>query len=283
MDEQTIRKQYIEKPDEEIQLLCSYTTRREGFLDILLSGVLLSSKEAKKLLGKIKTHRGHSMSSQGIQRASDLNEDICFSTGFVSFKYSNPKIKNREEYSGGLGILVPLEIILKFPRLGFSHYDTIELSKLRNLNKTNITQAVHEARKKSILYDDGYGNFFEIALCPELDPKTQKESAFTRVITYPRLELHNSITIAIPATERNTIIRHALQRQEQYKRFLDTLGKQNQEGIKYKTIDGRNLFYFHELTQFIETLTKPFDPDKLNILWYEEKNLEVALQHLSIL
>ena len=41
MDEQTIRSEYIERPDDQVKLLCSYTTKRESFLDILLSKTLL--------------------------------------------------------------------------------------------------------------------------------------------------------------------------------------------------------------------------------------------------
>ncbi|GHV22929.1 hypothetical protein FACS189428_5730 [Clostridia bacterium] len=61
LTESEIQKKYCTLPDDQISLLCSYTTRLEGFLDILLSGNISSSKEAERLLGKVHTHRGDSM------------------------------------------------------------------------------------------------------------------------------------------------------------------------------------------------------------------------------
>lgn len=280
MDEQSIRKLYVEKPDEEVRLLCSYTTRKEGFLDVLLSGSLLSSEEARKLLGTIKTHRGSSMTSGGRESYYNANHHISFSTGFVSFKYSDPSLRAREDYVGGLGVLVPLERILEHPHLGFSHCSDVGGIENYDLNKSNIIPAVHMARKQGVLYDDGYGNIFEVALWPEL--QKDDSSSFPRVITYPRLALAGDVVVAIPESERGTIESDVRKKQEEYKRFLDKIAGQNPEELQWKTIDGRDLFYVKEMVPFMEGLVKPFEIDKLPIVWYKDRNLDVALERLAI-
>ncbi len=279
MDEQTIRRHYIEKPDEEVKLLCSYTTRREGLLDVLLSGSLLSSEEAKKLLGKVKAHRSL-MRGECEKDYFDINNDISISTGFVSFKYSNLSIRTREDYNGGLGILVPLEKILKYPRLGFNHCSDMGGIQNYNLNKENIKSAVHKARKQGVLYDDGYGNIFEVSLLPEL--KKDASSSFPRVISYPRLKLIDNVVVAIPESERGKIVNSVIKRQEKYKKFLDKISGKNPEELQWKTIDGRDLYYVKKMVPFIEKMVEPFDIDKLPIIWYKDRNLDVVLQRLAI-
>ena len=280
MDEQIIRKLYVEKPDEEVRLLCSHTTRKEGFLDMLLSGYLLSSEEARELLGTIKTHRGSSMTRGEIENYHNANQYISFSTGFVSFKYSNPLLSARENYVGGLGVFVPLERILEHPQVSFSHCSNIGGIENYNLNKNNIKSAVHIARKQGVLYDDGYGNIFEVAL----EPKLQKDrtSSFTRVISYPRLKLTGDVIVTIPEAERGTIEKEIIKRQEEYKRFLDKITSQNPEELKWKKIDGREIIYIKKMIQFIENLVNTFEIDKLPIIWYQDRNLDIALQRLAI-
>jgi len=280
MNEEAIKKLYIAKPDAEVKLLCSYTTRREGFLDILLSGCLLSSEEAMNLLGNVKTHRGNSMKAVGESNHFDTNNSISFSTGFVSYKYSNPSITKREDFIGGLGVLVPLERILEHPYLGFSHCSKIGEIKNYKLNKDNIREAVHIARKQGVLYDDGYGNVFEVSLEPELK---KKETFFANVKAYPRLSLiENGISIAIPEFEKGKIEKELRKKQEAYKRFLDKIIDKDLEEMQWKTIDGRNLFYIKKMIPFIKKLVKPFDLDRLPIVWYKERNLDIALQSLAI-
>ena len=280
MNDQTIRKLYVEKPDEEVSLLCSYTTRREGFLDVLLSGSLLSSEEARKLFGIVKTHRGSSMTAGGRESYHDANHYISFSTGFVSFKYSDPSLRERKDYVGGLGVLVPLERILEHPHLGFSHCSDMGGIENYNLNGDNIRPAVHRARKQGVLFDDGYGNIFEVGLGPEL--KKERSSSLPKVISYPRLELQGEVVVAIPESERGTIESDVKRKQEEYKRFLDKIAGQNLEEVRGKTIDGRDLFYAREMIPFIAGIVEPFEIDRLPIVWYKDRNLDVVLQRLAI-
>lgn len=280
MDEQTIRKHYVEKPDEEVRLLCSYTTRREGFLDILLSGSLLSSKEARRLLGKIKTHRGSSMSRGCRESYYDVNHYISFSTGFVSFKYSDPSMRAREEYIGGLGILVPLDDILKYSHLSFSHCSDKGGIKNYKLNKENIVGAVHKSRIAAELYDDGYGNVFEISLDSELGQS--KNFLFPQIISYPRLELAGNVVVAVPESEREKLEQDVRKKQEEYGRFLDKISCQTSEELQWKTIDGRELISVKDMLPFVEKMVEPFVIEKLPIFWYADKNLDIALQRLAI-
>ena len=279
MNDDMIQKLYINKPNKEVKLLCSYTTRKEGFLDILLSKTILSSKEAKTLFGKIKTHR--SLGSK--EDYSDMNDDISFSTGFVSFKYSNPLITKREDYCGGLGILVPLETILKSPRVVFSHCCEKGGIKDYNLNRKNIRNAVHMSRKKGELYDDGYGNVFEVALYPKLK-KDELLSPFPKVISYPRLDLleSNDVIVAIPEKEKKSILVEVHQRQKEYGIFLDKISKDNPKKLQWKTVEGRELWCPEQTIEFMKRIVEPFDINTLPVFWYKQKNLDIALQYLAI-
>lgn len=287
MDEQTIKKMYIEKPDEEVRLICSYTTRKEGFLDIILSNNILCSQEARELLGKIKTHRGSSMSTKPIERYGDLNSYISFSTGTVAFRYNNSEIRTIEEYSGGYGIFIPLETLLEFPNISFSHSSHAGGIRDFKLTKENIINTTHIARKSRELYteNDGYGKLFEVSLDSEIEKN--KETIHQKIISYPRLELKNSAIIAIPENERETILSDIIARQTEYKLFLDKIANRDSEELKFKIIEGRELFYVHNITNkmipHIEQMIKPIDIDELPILWYKERNLEIALQYQSII
>jgi hypothetical protein len=280
MDEAEIKRLYIEKPDEEVKLLCSHATRYEGFLDILLSGLLLSSEEAKELLGTIKTHRGSSMTRGKEERYYDTNKYISFSTGFVSFKYSDHKIRKREDYVGGLGIIVPLDNILNNLYLGFSHCSRKGGIKDYKLNEENIVQAVHMTRKSGELYDDGYGNLFEVSLWPQGDEIAG--SYLPKAIAYPHLNIKDEVVVAIPEFLQQKIIVDINARQEEYKRFLDKISNQDPEKLKWKTIDGRDLDYVERMIPFMDKMVEPFEIDSLPVAWYDDRNMDIFLQRLAI-
>ena len=281
MDEQTIRMKYIERLDDQVKLLCSYTTRREGFLDILLSKALLSSEETRRLLGKVKTHRGSSMTRGGRESLFDANHEISFSTGFVSFKYSDPSIIIREDYIGGLGVFVPLDTILEHPYLGFSHCSSKGGIKDYKLNKDNIRAAVHQTRRSGKLYDDGYGNVFEVGMWPEFD-ENESSGLFRKVIAYPRLALSGDVVVAIPENERKSIVTDVHRRQEEYAKFFDQVRREDPKQLKLKSIDGRDLYPPEESISFMEKMLEPLKIDELPIVWYPQKNLDIALQRLAI-
>ncbi|MCK4997241.1 hypothetical protein KAS08_02960 [Candidatus Pacearchaeota archaeon] len=282
MNEQTIRSEYIERPDDQIKLLCSYTTRREGFLDILLSKTLLSSKETKRLFGKTRTHRGSSMTCGGRESSFKANHEISFSTGFVSFKYSDPSIKIREDYIGGFGVFVPLDTILEHSYLGFSHCSGKGGIKDYRLNKDNIRAAVHQTRRAGELYDDGYGNVFEVGIWPEFD-ENESSDLFRKVVTYPRLALSGDVVVAIPENERKSIVTDVHKKQEEYAKFLDKIKGEDPGQLKWKSIDGRDLYYPEESISFMEKMLEPLKIDELPIFWYPQRNLDIALQRLAIL
>ncbi|MCR4284421.1 MAG: hypothetical protein NUV97_00040 [archaeon] len=281
MGEQTIRREYIERSDNQVKLLCSYTTRKEGFLDVLLSKTLLSSKETRRLLGKVKTHRESSMTLGGRESYHNANHEISFSTGFVSFKYSDPSIGTREDYVSGLGVFVPLDTVLEHPYLGFNHCSSKGGIKDYKLNKDNIKFAVHQTRRAGELYDDGYGNVFEVGMWPEFDEK-ESSGLFRKVITYPRLALSGDVVVAIPEQEQEGIVAAVQKRQEEYAQFLDKIRCEDPEQLKWKSIDGRDLYYPEESIPFMEKMIQPFKIDELPIVWYPQRNLDIALQRLAI-
>ena len=88
--------------------------------------------------------------------------------------------------------------------------------------------------------------------------------------------------MAIPESERGTIESDVKRKQEEYKRFLDKIAGQNLEEVRGKTIDGRDLFYAREMIPFIAEIVEPFEIDRLPIVWYKDRNLDVVLQRLAI-
>lgn len=277
MDEQTVQRLYIEKPDDEVKLFCSHTTRPEGFLDILLAGAILSSDEVMGVLGTVKTHRGSQMNSEGSEYFHHLNNYIAFSTGLVSYKYTNRDILSREDYFGGLGVFVPLEKILKFSHLGFSHCSHAGGIKNYNLDRENILPAVCLARRNDELHDDGFGNVFEVVIEAEL----QEGNYPRRVISYPRFDLTDGV-IAIPESERKKIGKRLVKRREMYKQFLDKISGRDFEDMRGEIIGGRKMYYVEALVPFMQNLVKPFDIESLPVFWYKDRNLDIAMQRLSI-
>ena len=281
MNEEAIKREYIKRPEEQVNLLCSYTTRREGFLDMLLSKTLLSSEEARRLLGKVNTHRGSSMTKGGMETICDTNYEISLSTGFVSFKYSDPSIRRREDYVGGLGILVPLEGILAYPDLRFDHCSDKGGIKDYELNEENIHEAVHKARRMGELYDDGFGNVFGVEMWSKFD-ENMSSGFFKKVIQYSRLELNGDILVAIPESEQDSIMDSVQKRQEEHEQFLSQIESEDSEQLLFQKIDGRNIYFAEESIPFLKKLTEPFKIEDLPIIWYSQKNLDIALQYLAI-
>ncbi len=265
-----IERLYVEKADKDVELLCSHTTRRDGFLDVLLSGNVLCSDEAEKVMGCVGTHRG------GIY---GKNRDISFSTGFVSYKYSGHDVWNRKDYVGGLGIFVPLESMLKFPNLSFSHCSFKGDVEESDLNKVNMTGLVHKVRKDGELYDDGYGNVFEIGMNSVLEDSDNPRS---KVVSYPRLKLGEDVVVAIPNNERGRIENDLVQRQRCYKEFLDKVSGLDVEESRWSEVDGRSLFYLDMMVPFMEKMVEPFDIEELPVVWYGDRNLDGILKRISV-
>ncbi len=280
MEETTIKEEYIKRLDAGIKLLCSHASKKENFLDILLSKALLSSEETWRLLGTANTHR-QAMSCDGRAFGSGLNYEISFSTGFVSFKYSDCSILTREQYVGGVGVFVSLDAILKNTHLSFSHCSYKGGIKYFDLNKDNIRDAVHLTRKSGELCDDGYGNVFEIGLWSEFEEDST--DFFKRVINYPRLDLTGDVIVAIPETEQDEILNGVKERQEMYEKFLEKISDKSHEELVWQVIDGRNLTYADEMIPFMQKLLESFNIDELPVVWYEERNLDIALQYRSLL
>ncbi|PKL36741.1 hypothetical protein CVV38_02465 [Candidatus Peregrinibacteria bacterium HGW-Peregrinibacteria-1] len=275
--EDEIRKNYINLPAEKITLLCSYTTRLEGFLDILLSRNVISSREATKLLGTVHTHRGNSM-GDGRKSASysAQNDYISLSTGFVSFKYSDPSIAKREDYIGGYGFFTPLQSVLDEERLSFSHCSSKGGIKNYDLNRSNITSAVHQSRSAGDLFDDGFGNTFEVQLMP-----TPKDGSYTAVLEYPKIPLSDGV-LAIPLDERSRIEELLHKRQEMYQKLADDISAIRPErATEWQYLDGRDLLNPQITKEYLSTMLHPISLSELPIFWYPQRNLDLALQYLS--
>src|SRR3989344_2875446 len=278
MDDAAINRLYKELPDDKVRLLCSYATRREGFLDILLSGVVMSSEEVLRLLGKVSTHRGSSMTVGGKEDFFTTNSYISLSTGFVSFKYSDPAMLNWDSRTGGVGVFVPLEKVLAYTYLGFSHCSSKGAIKSYDLNRENIRSAVHIARRDGELFDDGFGNVFEIALCATMKGGANRFG----VESYTRLEIAGDVLVAIPMNEREVIEQELAQRQARDGVFLEKLSTVELNKRLSISIDDRDIWYPEKTIEFVRKMTKPVDLDALPIYWYSQKNLDMALRCASI-
>jgi len=279
--EDEIKRNYIELPNKKITLLCAHTTRLEGFLDILLTRKIISSREANLLFGKVQTHRGDSMTF-GQKRNTNYfgqNDYISFSTGFVSFKYSDSSIRSRNDYLGGYGFFIPLQSVLQYSRLGFSHCSRAGGIEDYNLNKDNIVSSTHKARKSGELLDDGYGNVFEVRF-ESLHDNTSS-SSFKRVLEYPQIPISHGI-IAIPLSEKEKIGKLLVERQEMYRKLLDDINKISDKKItEWQNIGGRDLLNPEKTREYLLEMLEPIDLNNFPIFWYEQKNLDIALLYLS--
>lgn len=271
MDNKNIVEKYICAPPEDITPLCSYATREEGFIDIILSGCILSSEEAYRLLGKITTHWQLMGWPKGIDARNDY---ISFSTGFVSFKYSDMNIKSIDVYQGGFGVFARLDKLLGCKNIMFSNCaDFSGLGIKSNLDTGNISDLFHIVRSKEWLCDDGYGNVFEISLAAE---------KYEGNIIYPRLELDCDTIIAAPLSEKDRIMKKIDERQKYYRELLKNIKEQSNEEKSHLFIEDRVIFNTKETIGFIENMLKPFNERKINIFWYDCKNLDIALKYKSM-
>ena len=260
---------YTTLPDSEIRLMCSYATRLPGFLDILLSKCIMSSAEAHLLLGMVSTHRGDSMSGGVVGRFTQ-NDYISFSTGFVSTKYSDPELKRfgLDEYVGGVGVFVPLEKILQYKSISFSHCSQKGGIKNYDLNKDNITAAVHQTRKEGELFDDGYGNLFEVSI----------DTGYK----YPRLPIDENVVIAIPIGMKDEISELLFERRQMYIDLYEEIKDRDPEELRFTEIDGRDFGHNPAAIQsFIPNMLGEINLDAMPIYWYTEKNLNDALKRVS--
>jgi len=277
--ESNLNTLYISLPDESICLSCSFATRLQGFLDIILSGFVMSSHEAQRLLGDVHSHRGATM---GGPKYYSLNDYISFSTGFVSFKYSDTEIRTLAEYVGGYGVFVPLQDVLRNEHIGFSHCSRLGGITNYDLNRGNIVNAVHMARKQGKLFDDGYGNVFEVSLDPVY---CEGETGLRKTIScYPRLDLGGNVKAFAPLSEKDGVIEKLLERQNRYRLLYEKIKDMKAEEIAFQTVLGVNFDHDPEpIKKFIPSMLSPIDVDILPVDWYPERNLNDALKRASVL
>lgn len=243
LNEETINNKYINLEDSKINILSSYTTRLNWFLDILLRWKIISSKEIHNNIWdliNVDNHRWWYFWN---------NDTISLSTWFVSFKYFDKRIENRESFNWWTWFFLDLNSILNQSNLDFSHCSSIWWIEEYNLNKNNILNATHIARKNWELYDDWYWNLFEILL-------KKYENKF------PEIDIKNTI-IAIPYNMKDNLIMLLKERQEFYKNLLNEAETEKEKS-------------------FIKWYIWNINIDDLTIYWYKEKNLEIAMKNLSI-
>jgi len=273
MDEKEISTQYCNLPDDKVKLYGTYTTRPEGFIDVLLSRLVLSSEEAHRLLGHVKTHRGTSMG--GREHHAARNEAISISPGHVSFKYFDSDLRNRDEFEGGVGIFVPLPKLLEHDPINFMHTSGIGDLGMYDVTKENIEEAAHRARKEGKLKDTGFGYVFEIML--------YAEGEYRKWTNFPRIDLEDSEVIAaLPESMKKQIYNDITERQAYYQKLFDRLQEPEIREKGWNVFDDRDIFYPDETEALLERMLEPFDEERINLLWYDDRNLEVALHRISI-
>ncbi len=240
----------------------------------------MCSEEVHELYGKVKTHRGTTMTYGSKESPFNRNTNISFSTGFVSHNYSSTSTRSSKQgYLGGVGFFAPLEQVLSYPDVHFSHCCDKGGIENYDLNKKNIAKAVHIARQSKELFDDGYGNVFEVLVDSKIDKESK--SMFRKVLSYQRVSL-TDVTIAIPESEQETILEELSERQQHYVELYEQISKFTPEKLFYKCIDQRDLLHPEKSLPFIKSLTEPIDLNKMNIFWYKQRNLDVALKYLAI-
>lgn len=278
-NESEIQQRYINLPDEQVNILCSYTTRLEGFIDIILSKQLLCSRQVGELLGKVNTHRWESMRTKKMNDRYSQNDYISVSSWFVSYKYSDSKIKSRQDYKWWYWILIPVQKVFEQENLEISHCSNNRWVNNREMDKEKIFNGIHLARKQWELTDDWFWNIFEIMIWTSYEKPDNFLSRM--VLQYPKISVTDCI-IAIPLNEKENIERLLLEKQKLYIDLLNKIANTSQEDRIWLTIDDRDIINPQKTIEFLQEMTEHTDLSQLPIYWYSHKNLDVALQYLSI-
>ncbi len=271
MNESEIRTLYQTLPDEKISVYGAYTTRMEGFLDILLSRFLLCSEEVYWLLGRVHTHRGE------YEPVPGLNSSISFSPGHVSYKYSNRDFDSRVDFQGGVGVFVPLPALLTHEPLQFMHTNSIGNLGMYDVSTKNIIPAVHRARREGRLQsekDSGYGYIFETML--------YASGEYRKWTKFPRIDLEDkSNVIAAPASMKEQIYQELDQRRMYHQQCLEILNGNNH--VVSPPFYKSDIVNKEKTTAFLQRMVEPFDEKRINLWWYPHRNLEIALWDLCII
>lgn len=274
--EDELNQRYRELPDNRIALHACYTTRPEGMLDILLSREIRCSSEIFDLLGKCDSHRDRMSSDFGSEQhffqPGSLNTSISLSVGFWSFRYFDPDLRERESAKGGYAIFVPIEKVLEQSDLHFSHCSFAGGIKNYDLNRQNLIQAVHQARRDGDLVDDGFGNRFEVSIDAVAEERLGRSP---KVIRFPFISILDGVKVALPIWEKDTIISRLETRQQ---RLLDIYKALDEP----KTLEKRGIFTPDLTREFLNKILSPVDIEALPILWYSHRNVEFALKQVSI-
>ncbi len=275
MDEKEICRLYQSLPDEKIKLYGAYTTRFEGFIDILLSKQVLCSEEVYWLLGDVNTHRGMAIPGSDT-RYEEPNASISFSLGHVSFRYYDWKIKSRDQFEGGVGVFVPLQKLLECDPVDFMHSSWVGNIGMYDVTKENIKEEAHRARKEGKLIDSGFGYVFEILL--------RAEGEYKKWTRFPSVGLTDAEVITvIPESMRDRVYQEIGERQKFYQGLWERLRDPETREEEFIEIGNRCVIYPDKTEALLEKMLEPFDEGDLNLLWYNERNMEVALKRMACL
>lgn len=264
LDEAAIERQYQSCSENELDILASHVSRPSGFVDILLSGEIKTSREVSRLLGSVNTHRhGDRISIYG------ENKTISFSAGMISWRYGNRDLMSARDYCGW-GFVTSAEKFLQ-SAIEFSHASSVGDVIDFDLNKDNFNSSFHLARRRGELDDqDGYGNIFEIILHgPAADSKI-----------LPNYKLSDGVVL-IPEADRSQVMTKLIKRREEYQKLLEQLSAAS--GDTFVSIEDRWIYDVKITKSYLQNIVdRPIDLDRLPILYYPHSHLQVAMRHLSL-
>lgn len=250
---------------EQVDLWGCHTTRPLGFCDMLLSRRVVCSLQVSEYLRDIQTHRSGGYC---------YNETISFTLGQVSYRYSGGSVTHHSDYRDGVGILLPLDLLLQKHPWKISHCSKAGGIPENELSEANLSLAIHSARVADQLDGDGFGNLFELLLM-----KSTKEER-----SYPQIKLMDKdVVVAVPEQHRAALERLLYSRQKRWDETACTLAKWPGSGslkTRLRLDCSRSKAFLQES---IEPYLEPFSWDNFNMLFYQEHNLQEALFKLSLL
>lgn len=260
--EEWVEREFIGRPDQDIRMLASHLTRPSGYLDMLLTGKIMTSREVSRLFGRVNTHR---------KGYTGENSTISFSSGHVSWKYGGDISMNSAKQYCGWGFMTSVEAVMQAGAISVSHCSKSGGVVDCLVQPHELPLCFHRIRRAAEMDAvDGYGDFLELLLRRENDKQ---------LIQYDL----NSGRMLIPLADRHDLLMKLEQRRADYERLAERLARSNFNYVFMEDEDREFYFLKESLEFFTSVLDQPLNFEALPVAYYEHSHLQNAMRQLSLI
>lgn len=257
-----IERQFITRPEASIRPLASHLTRPSGYLDMLLTGKIMTSKQVRRIFGRADTHRSG---------YSGENSTISFSLGQVSWRYSGDQSKTSAKQYCGWGIVTSVDAILQSGTISISHCSSAGGVVNCTVRPDDLLLYFHRIRRDGEMdVHDGWGDFLELML---------RHANDQQLIEFDL----NLGRILIPQADKNDLLLKLQKRRTEYEKLAERLSRSSSDYVFIDEED-REFYYLQESLEFFtKVLNHPLDFEALPVAYYEHSNLQSAMRQLSLI